>query len=345
MPGAGDGGAAAAQRLLAGDRAGLLPEHRPAGAHGVDRPAGAQPAPPDDLADHRRDPLSDERFAPNLTLTGSGFRADDDTVTAIVQPAAVRRRSRPTRLEIAADRPALPSARRRGRGVRARLGHQRRRRAGGPEHLAAYGLGSPFPEDSKLCAALSAFWPAVAPDAARTFRRTGTGRRSRRSPTRRSASSGTCRGTASPGPGSSTSDGADVVDYPSLDHTDYVANSLDGPVHPGADRHDPGAGVPGAGAGHGPRLRRPRRGHRPAVPRGGPGEGAAGRCSPSAAWTRPIRWPPRPAGQAGVAAHRPAVPGRGVPARPGAAASDRPRPPARHRRPAGRGCSWTRCTS
>ncbi|MFE5392734.1 hypothetical protein [Bacillus thuringiensis] len=37
------------------------------------------------------------------------------------------------------------------------------------EFLAAYGLGSPFPEDSKLCAALSTFWPAVAPDAARTF--------------------------------------------------------------------------------------------------------------------------------------------------------------------------------
>ena len=36
-------------------------------------------------------------------------------------------------------------------------------------HLAAYGLGSPFPEDSKLCAALSSFWPAVAPDASRTF--------------------------------------------------------------------------------------------------------------------------------------------------------------------------------
>jgi len=35
--------------------------------------------------------------------------------------------------------------------------------------LAAYGLGSPFPEDTKLCAALSTFWPAVAPDAARTF--------------------------------------------------------------------------------------------------------------------------------------------------------------------------------
>lgn len=35
-------------------------------------------------------------------------------------------------------------------------------------HLAAYGLGSPFPEDAKLCAALSAYWPGVAPDASRS---------------------------------------------------------------------------------------------------------------------------------------------------------------------------------
>lgn len=34
---------------------------------------------------------------------------------------------------------------------------------------AAYGLGSPFPEDAKLCAALNSFWPAAAPDASRTF--------------------------------------------------------------------------------------------------------------------------------------------------------------------------------
>lgn len=32
-----------------------------------------------------------------------------------------------------------------------------------------YGLGSPFPEDSMLCAALSSFWPAAAPDITRTF--------------------------------------------------------------------------------------------------------------------------------------------------------------------------------
>jgi hypothetical protein len=35
--------------------------------------------------------------------------------------------------------------------------------------LANFGLGAPFPEDAKLCAALSAFWPAAAPDIARTF--------------------------------------------------------------------------------------------------------------------------------------------------------------------------------
>jgi hypothetical protein len=32
-----------------------------------------------------------------------------------------------------------------------------------------YGLGSPFPEDAKLCAALNSFWPAAAPDTGRTF--------------------------------------------------------------------------------------------------------------------------------------------------------------------------------
>jgi hypothetical protein len=37
------------------------------------------------------------------------------------------------------------------------------------DFLAAYGLGSPFPEDVKLCAALNSFWPSAAPDATRTF--------------------------------------------------------------------------------------------------------------------------------------------------------------------------------
>ena len=39
------------------------------------------------------------------------------------------------------------------------------------EFYANYGLGSPFPEDAKLCAALNSFWPAAAPDVGRTFGR------------------------------------------------------------------------------------------------------------------------------------------------------------------------------
>jgi len=39
----------------------------------------------------------------------------------------------------------------------------------GTTYLAGYGLGSPFPEDAKLCAALSSFWPAAAPDITRVF--------------------------------------------------------------------------------------------------------------------------------------------------------------------------------
>lgn len=43
--------------------------------------------------------------------------------------------------------------------------HQRE----GRNMLVSYGLGSPFPEDAKLCAALNSFWPAVAPDSSRTY--------------------------------------------------------------------------------------------------------------------------------------------------------------------------------
>jgi len=37
--------------------------------------------------------------------------------------------------------------------------------------LATHGLGSPFVEDVKLCAASNSFWPALSPDASRTFNR------------------------------------------------------------------------------------------------------------------------------------------------------------------------------
>ena len=37
------------------------------------------------------------------------------------------------------------------------------------QYLQNYGLGTPFVEDVKLCAALGSYWPAVAPDSTRTF--------------------------------------------------------------------------------------------------------------------------------------------------------------------------------
>lgn len=39
----------------------------------------------------------------------------------------------------------------------------------GRNMMVSYGLGSPFPEDAKLCAALNSFWPAVAPDSSRSY--------------------------------------------------------------------------------------------------------------------------------------------------------------------------------
>jgi hypothetical protein len=36
-------------------------------------------------------------------------------------------------------------------------------------HFGSFGLGSPFPEDMKLCAAANGMWPVASPDAGRTF--------------------------------------------------------------------------------------------------------------------------------------------------------------------------------
>ena len=44
----------------------------------------------------------------------------------------------------------------------------------GVKFYATFGLGSPFLEDVKLCAAANAFWPAASPDAGRTFHRSPT---------------------------------------------------------------------------------------------------------------------------------------------------------------------------
>lgn len=90
-------------------------------------------------------------------------------------------------------------------------------------HLAAYGLGSPFPEDAKLCAALSAYWPGVAPDAARS-----AGRRAIAPMTDREV--GLVKGVPAwdgvPGPRRVTIQGQDYVETDNFDHVDYVTNTL-----------------------------------------------------------------------------------------------------------------------
>jgi len=103
-------------------------------------------------------------------------------------------------------------------------------------YYAAYGLGSPFPEDAKLCAALNSYWPAVAPDASRTFRYQS-------SPTAQPLLDGELgyhpdhpkvqAGLASSrgwdgefGPFLETVDGEVYVNFASLNRSDYVSNTL-----------------------------------------------------------------------------------------------------------------------
>ncbi len=109
--------------------------------------------------------LSDIRLPANLQLPGTPFVAADNTVTAIVAIGNPEGLASPWPVQSDPLRAsALPDD---AAGVFAPGWDVGMDEAG--NHLAAYALGSPFPEDAKLCAALSTFWPAVAPDVFRTF--------------------------------------------------------------------------------------------------------------------------------------------------------------------------------
>src|SRR5918994_534260 len=112
-------------------------------------------------------PLSDRRMAANTTLA-AGFTIDDDTVTVLV--------SLP--LDAGTTQSGAPET-----FVRRHL-HltdgmaglfdpgwdlSQDRTADNRFFLANYGLGTPFIEDAKLCAAPSSFWPGVSPDSSREF--------------------------------------------------------------------------------------------------------------------------------------------------------------------------------
>ncbi|KJD42389.1 hypothetical protein [Paenibacillus terrae] len=169
--------------------------------------------------------LSDNRMAANLTLVEAGFDAYDDTITSVVS-SPYKHRSERTTLDIPPTQrhSYLPDA---ASGVFAPgwdISYDRT--SGGIEFLAAYGLGSPFPEDAKLCAALSTYWPAVAPDAARTFQP------NHRWPTvcpltdEEIGQVGNLPWDGIRGPHMIQADGKSILEYQRLDYADYVDSAI-----------------------------------------------------------------------------------------------------------------------
>lgn len=110
--------------------------------------------------------LSQTRIAANINLPNV-FRIDDTTVTAIVtQPGEGEGRKQTPNSALPQELSGLPdtSPGLFDPGWDTSLGVESAQR-----FLAGYGLGAPFVEDAKLCAAYGAYWPGVSPDATRTF--------------------------------------------------------------------------------------------------------------------------------------------------------------------------------
>jgi hypothetical protein len=175
------------------------------------------------------DTLCDQRLAPNLQLPEHPFANDDLTMTALVSclgpiPSGPPLRSRDTlRHSHMPDdaagvfSPGWDVSRdwtRVGRNV--------------IWHMAAYGLGSPFPEDAKLCAALSTFWPAVAPDATREMEPIEGNQSGTVSPLtdEEIGQVGSLPWDGVPGPQMIEDAKGRFVEYPNFRHVDYVRNAL-----------------------------------------------------------------------------------------------------------------------
>ena len=178
--------------------------------------------------------LCDERMVPNLKLNNvdfqasdsslprAGFRPKDDTVTAVISlPLTSTVQDRPLVDALRDSHNPLPDG---AAGVFAPGWDTSWDTTQGVSHLAAYGLGSPFPEDSKLCAALSTFWPAAAPDTGRSFSQVFA----TVSPLtdEEIGTTGSLPWDGVPGPRLTASGGAAVVEYASFDHVDYVKSAF-----------------------------------------------------------------------------------------------------------------------
>jgi hypothetical protein len=180
------------------------------------------------------DTLADQRLAPNIQLANHPFAVNDFTITALVSLLGDVPSGLPP--------PVTPDAMRHSHlpddaaGIFAPGWDVSRdwtdKHTGGKIvwHLAAYGLGSPFPEDAKLCAALSTFWPAVAPDANREMEPAVGNQSGTVSPLtdQEIGQVGGLPWDGVPGPQVVVEGGKEFAEYQSFRHVDYVRNALDG---------------------------------------------------------------------------------------------------------------------
>lgn len=170
--------------------------------------------------------LCDQRIAPNLDLRryAAPFVVEDETVSAMVGLKGSARHQEDTASSDRVDRTTfLPDG---------AAGYY----APGWDtsidfnddsdtwFLAAHGLGSPFPEDTKLCAAISAFWPAVAPDSSRS----SPWRIVAPMTDREIGLEDAPAWDGIPGPRVVEVDGDDYIEDDDFAHIDYIKTALDG---------------------------------------------------------------------------------------------------------------------
>jgi hypothetical protein len=173
-------------------------------------------------------PLSEMRFPGNLQLQDNPFSASDTTISAVVGMGAPDGLPLiwPKQLDILRSSHLPDDA----AGVFAPgwdVGVDQPSGADGVAHLAAYALGSPFPEDAKLCAALSTFWPAVAPDVHRTFAMPGYGGTVAPLTDEEIGQAGSSAWDGIPGPRVVSRDGGRYVEVASFLNADYVRQAVE----------------------------------------------------------------------------------------------------------------------
>jgi hypothetical protein len=177
--------------------------------------------------------LSDRRLAANVSLP-VGFSIHDNTITAIISQPHVGDpdKQRPLEAPQVERHSTLPD----GTAGLFDPGWEttQDRTEENLFYLQSYGLGSPFVEDAKLCASLGAYWPGVSPDATRTFQPDKKAQRdSQPWPTVCPLTDEEIGIVEVPGGGYRpwdgvrgpqlvTRDGRQVVQYPDINHADYL---------------------------------------------------------------------------------------------------------------------------